>query len=171
MFSHHCTYYPSIEFVFAQHGYSIPEVICLLPQIQYQCWHYPCSQPQSSYIYEHDDHIMVHSPAEIQSPALTYLCWHSEDYGHTLWGFHWVWRTLWWSTWQHPWSVFTCKEYPFDSCHCTSPLLSLPLILTPELAELGINCVMQNSSLIIVSITSVKIPSFHSFPLKWTLSL
>ena len=57
-------YYPSIEFVLAQHGYGIPEVVHLPPQRRYQHQHFPYSQTQSSRMYERDDPTMVCSRAE-----------------------------------------------------------------------------------------------------------
>ena len=57
--------------------------------------HYPCSQPQSSRMYEHNDHIM-HSPAEAS------------------WGPS-AWRTLWWNTCQPPQNTFLSSYVPLLS--------------------------------------------------------
>ena len=59
MFSRH--YYPSIEFVLAQHGYGIPELMRLPP---YRRYHYPYSRAQSSRTYERSDPAMVCTRAE-----------------------------------------------------------------------------------------------------------
>ena len=69
--------------------------VSYLEHDRYQCWHYPCSQPQSSRMYERDDHIM-HFPAEAS------------------WGPS-AWRTLRWNTCQPPRNVFLSLYVPLLS--------------------------------------------------------